>query len=515
MSLGTAYAGLAMMGCRDFMNTHGKRSFQGNIYGANFKRGHRLFKMDFPEASVVEDVNVAIVGSGVSGLSCAYHLSSQNISGIKLFELEDHLGGKSSSLGNKAPWGAHYLPLVNKEYKELISFLKEINAITRINNDGTVEYNPLMVCSAPTEKLFYYGRLQDGLTPASNLSQRDKNQFDQFFKLMENYKFQKGSDGRYAFDIPMEKSSKDSKYTELDNLTMAEFVLTLGMNSEKLHWYINYCCRDDYGTSSEETSAWAGIHYFASRRGKGKDLSEGSVLTWPEGNSFLVNKLRELSSVDFVTGRMLYKIEGHALYFYDFSSNQSIKVQAKQVVLAIPQFILSKILNQDTDFNYAPWMVANLQIKWDEYLEKSLAWDNVNYHGQGIGFVSANHQLLASHKKENYLTYYWPLSHLPPKEARKLALSRTHESWCQDIMKEIGPMIPDIKERLLRVDIWPWGHGMVRPTRNFIFKDRLNAKDSLNDFTHVAHTDLSGLSLFEEGFYRGLVAAKKVVQGLG
>ena len=37
---------------------------------------------------------------------------------------------------------------------------------------------------------------------------------------------------------------------------------------------------------------------------------------------------------------------------------------------------------------------------------------------------------------------------------------------------------------------------------------------SIDNNIHFAHTDLAGVSLFEEGFYQGLQAAKKVQQNL-
>ena len=43
----------------------------------------------------------------------------------------------------------------------------------------------------------------------------------------------------------------------------------------------------------DQVSAWAGIHYFASRDGKGANSEKGNVLTWPEGNGWLVERLRE------------------------------------------------------------------------------------------------------------------------------------------------------------------------------------------------------------------------------
>src|SRR5262249_51358958 len=39
--------------------------------------------------------------------------------------------------------------------------------------------------------------------------------------------------------------------------------------------YIEYACRDDYGALAAQTSAWAGIHYFASRV-----HDEQGPLTW-------------------------------------------------------------------------------------------------------------------------------------------------------------------------------------------------------------------------------------------
>jgi hypothetical protein len=36
----------------------------------------------------------------------------------------------------------------------------------------------------------------------------------------------------------------------------------------------------------------------------------------------------------------------------------------------------------------------------------------------------------------------------------------------------------------------------------------------LHGRVHFAHTDVAGVSLFEEGFYQGLAAAKKTIQNL-
>ena len=55
---------------------------------------------------------------------------------------------------------------------------------------------------------------------------------------------------------------------------------------------MDYACRDDYGARPDTTSAWAGLFYFAARKaGPGEETRP--VLTWPEGNGFLVDHLQD------------------------------------------------------------------------------------------------------------------------------------------------------------------------------------------------------------------------------
>lgn len=509
LAVGGASA-LGLLGYRELVDRLGPRTYSGKVWGANFKRGHRLLTQSFPKVARTISTSVAIVGAGVSGLSCAYHLKQSGISDYKVFDLEDHAGGNSFAHNNNAPWGAHYLPLVNLNNNSLLNFLEKAHVIKGRDEKGVPEYDELMVCSEPMEKLYIHGRMQDGVIPEANIPDIEKKKMESFLKEMQRLSHLKGSDGKYAFDIPMEHSSKDYQFTKYDKMTMFEYLEKMNFSCESLNWYVNYCCRDDFGTTIDEISAWAGIHYFSARRGVGKDIHENSVLTWPQGNKFLIDKLVELSEAQLQKGHMLYKVEGNNLFFFDFINQETVKVIAKEIVLALPQFIIARIFQTQTEFEYTPWMVANLKVAWDSSIEKNLAWDSVNYHGKGLGVISANQQKLNSQHNENILTYYWPITHLAPKEARKFAIKRSHENWCHDILEDLSPMIFDIDQRIKSVDIWPWGHGMIRPTKNFFSVKRKKLVNTLAKNIHIAHTDMGGLSLFEEGFYRGEVAAKKV-----
>ena len=48
-----------------------------------------------------------------------------------------------------------------------------------------------------------------------------------------------------------------------------------GSTSPAMRWYADYACRDDYGALARDTSAWAGVHYFASRADENRGRSRG------------------------------------------------------------------------------------------------------------------------------------------------------------------------------------------------------------------------------------------------
>src|SRR5258708_7231768 len=79
-----------------------------------------------------------------------------------------------------------------------------------------------------------------------------------------------------------------TKSAPIDNMTMVEWLRREKLTSPYLNWYVNYSTRDDYGASAADTSAWAGIHYFASR-----EHEERGPLVWPEGNGWIVRRLVE------------------------------------------------------------------------------------------------------------------------------------------------------------------------------------------------------------------------------
>ena len=211
-------------------------------------------------------------------------------------------------------------------------------------------YEEKYLCFSPQERLYRYGRWQEGLLPLLAVSKKDLEQYDRFRDLVAGYRTRRGQDGRKAFAIPMEFSSRDREFLELDRISMREFLSSKGLDSAPLHWYVNYACRDDYGTEYSEVSAWAGIHYFASRGNEGDAEIENSiVLTWPEGNGWIVKRLRSQLEKQICPNSLVFHLgpgnRSAVVEYFDVRSQQSTRVEAEQVIVACPRQFARHLLS--------------------------------------------------------------------------------------------------------------------------------------------------------------------------
>jgi len=521
-----AFSGLSALAaaCRQ------KKKIKGGIVGASAHVGHLLRDKKFTKPSSVIEKEVVIVGGGVSGLSAAYHLQKAGINDFLLLDLEERIGGNSVNGRNAVsayPWGAHYVPIPNNDLTEYLSFLKEVNVVTAVNGNGLPVYNELFLCFEPEERLYINGQWQEGLVPQFGVPAEEKKQIDQFLRLMNDFRYKQGSDGKDAFAIPVNASSKDKVFLELDTLTMKDWMHQQGFTSTYLHWYVNYCTRDDFGTSYDKASAWAGIHYFACRKGKAANAEHQDVLTWPEGNGWLVEQLAKGLEPKIKANSLVTSVEQTGndvdVTFFDTKQNALTAIKAKQCIMATPQFVACRLLNdqertQDVKhhLHYVPWMVANLSVRQlEERSGTPMSWDNVIHGSDSLGYVEATHQLVNQHQPKRNLTYYLPLTDGAVMDARKKAQATTYEEWTEKVVNDLKRVHPNIDESLDELNVQLWGHAMVQPVPGMIhgnIRQRLAA--SINNRVHFAHTDLAGVSLFEEGFYQGLNAANIVTQNL-
>ena len=200
--------------------------------------------------------------------------------------------------------------------------------------------------------------------------------------------------GSGEFTIPMERGAKtDSANARLDSLPFAQWLRENQFTSPYLEWYANYACRDDYGALARDTSAWAGIHYFASRAPEEKGL-----LMWPEGNGWIAKRLIERVRPFLRTGTPVYSIVPEKTRVRVLT--ETAEYLADRVIFAAPAFLAQYVINgarEAAGFVYSPWVTANLTL--DRLpAEKGIeaAWDNVIYESPALGYVSATHMSLRS-----------------------------------------------------------------------------------------------------------------------
>ena len=490
---------------------------EGELVGDDPTVAHLVRSSSIPEASVTKRTSVAVVGGGIAGLSAIWRLVRAGVDRITLFELSDTLGGTAragATRGNlqadtRYPWGAHYLPVPNAETRCVIRLCREMNLMQ--GSKAQPAFDALSLVHAPEDRLFYRGRWYDSLYLSVGATDADLAQRDRFGKLMADYQTQVGSDGRPAFALPAALSSTDIEYTSLDALTALEWMAQHGFTSPRLLWYCNYAVLDDYGASLNQVSAWSLLHYFAGRRPITTAETEGThYFTWPEGNAHIVEWLTHLVP-DLRTHQLVLRAEPNGqLIVCDTRTQNVTRWHADHIIVATPNHVASHVVpNRNIVAQHAPWLVANLALE-KRPTSSPAGWNHVMYDGKSQGYIDAMHQSFGE-RPSTVWTWYQPL----PTHSRKLLLAGGWRTLSELPLTDLKPAYGDLRPYIERMDIWRWGHGTVIPKPGLIHGEALRRARQPTGRIHFAHTDYSGLPLFEEANYRGVHAAEAILQRMG
>jgi hypothetical protein len=406
--------------------------------------------------------------------------------------------------------------------------LADLGALQGDAGAAAPTYDERYLCHAPQERVYREGIWEEGVLPRLGAGQGERDQFARFHERMAEFKRARDFLGRRAFALPVARASQDARWLGLEQVTMAEWLAAEGFDSARLHWYVNYACRDDYGTDYRQTSAWAGIHYFACRDGRAADAAADAVLTAPEGNGWIVRRLAERAGERLLTGATTWRIGQHArgvaVDVWLAGEDRAVRIATEHVIWAAPLFLLPHVaegLPAEIEAvarvgTYAPWLVANLTLRElpSRGAGAPLAWDNVLYDSPGLGYVVATHQTIRAAPGPTVLTYYRALSELPPAPARQLLLDTSREAWATAILDELSRAHGDLQTLTSRLDVFRHGHAMIRPLPGVIHEPARQALTAGWGRVQFAHADLSGLSLFEEANYHGVRAAEAIMSRL-
>ena len=167
-------------------------------------------------------------------------------------------------------------------------------------------------------------------------------------------------------------------------------------------------------------------------------------------------------------------------------------------------------------FDYAPWIVATVTVdRPPAGTGFELAWDNVSWTSRSLGYVVDTHQSLKSTPGPTVLSWYLPLSDMSPADARRALIAQPLDYWQKMVRDDLLATNPDLEGAITRIDVWRWGHAMISPVPGFFWSGARAAAAQPRPPLFFAHSDLSGLSLFEEAHYRGTRSAQDSMAHLG
>lgn len=491
--------------------------------------GHRIRDgLTLPASMPTYRCPILIVGSGAAGLAAAWYLAR---SGQRQFCLAQGIEADGNAAaahysGLAAPTGAHYLAPPAGNAAHIHTLLRDLAIL---GEDG--RYRETDLVYAPEARLWYQGRWQDGLLPEEDDDSR------RFFAHIAQLKTARGRDGLPAFAIPIAHASRDPQWLDLDKQTFAQWLDAHRYTSPTLRWYLDYCCRDDYGQDSRVVSAYAGLHYFA-----GRGHNDETVLTWPQGLAHLCAGMRrhaalqrvphwlsppqnaDASVLDASAVAIEERDDGVDIILRHNQYGDFIRLQVAHLICAAPLYVVRRILRRAETYgfrdnlpDYAPWLVANFLLHGNlpESNGQMPAWDNVVYGGAGLGYVHAGHQTLAvAPSAYRVFTSYTALNHAAPDEVRRHLLHATDAELLQLASQDLHAVYGDhFARRTVLADLHVRAHAMSIPSVGYRTAPLLQKLQNHRSRIVFAHSDLSGYSVFEEAVHWGVEAARAVLSG--
>ncbi len=525
-----ALAALALPGCQRLRGL----GIPLHIRYPGMAEGHALRDgAALPAPAGEQRCDVAILGSGIAGLTAARRLARAGHADFSLLDGPEPFGNAAGGVFDSPagplahPRGAHYLPLPSLESTAVREILFEQGVIEADPFGARPRFAETALVHAPDERLLFDGVWHEGLLPTDAVGPAEAAEHRRFLAFVADLTRRRGRDGRRLFCVPLVRSSADPDWRRLDGVTFRDWLVASGYASPTLHTWLDYVCRDEYGAGAARVSAWAGLHYFASRGGAAANAPDGALLTWPDGLAGLARGLAaQVPSARRQAGHALrIDLHGDGVAILCQTPAGPRRLLARRAICAMPLHVAARIAPALRELGFdparhlppqAPWLVANFLLDGfpAERDELPLAWDNVIHASPGLGWVVATHQLIrAARPASTVFTTYRALADASPAEARQRLAAAGPDALLalasEDLRTAYGE--PALWWHTRAVEITVRGHGMATPVVGSLANPGLAALRAADGPLLFAHSDLSGYSVFEEAVWWGEQAARRAL----
>jgi len=457
---------------------------------SDYNAGHLMMKSSEWRKVTAEKTQTIIVGGGIAGVTAAQELGHTN---FKLFELSNRLGGSSGAQqhnGITFSQGAHY-ELAYPEYygEEVLALFEKQNII---------QYEPWkkmwsfvdrqhIIPFARRQQCFENGKIRNEVIE-DGLEKR------QFYELLDPYQG----------EMPLPTRLIPEAYRHLNDITFIDFLSDKMDVSPSFKRQIDYHMLDDWGGTSDQISAVAGIHYFMCRPYLTQSVD---LFSPPEGNYYFLNKISsELRKENLLKNHLVSKIEkkgdGFVVEVIDVAQELVKVYEVEQLIYAGQKHALKYVYPKESGLfeqTQTPWMVLNFVCKGTP--NKYGFWQN-EFLGENpafMGFIDSSVQDPTLLNGKRIITAYYCLK---PEDREYLSTIPEHK---EEIAEETLSYITEMLDEKLNVEschIHVMGHAMSVPTPGFLFND---ANDKSTDLIY-AGVDNGRLPLLYEAVDSGLMA---------
>jgi hypothetical protein len=424
-----------------------------------------------------EEVEIAIVGGGISGLASAFVLRQHR---PVVFELHDRFGGAAQGEywnGTHYSLGGAYIitpdpgTFLNRLYRQL-----NLHTAYRLSiGDDPMELN---------------GSIRFDFWTGAGLSQDEVLAFQRYAQVVDVMAYQ-----RYP-DIPLPSGRDNQWILDLDRRTLKEDIeAQMGMPAPPLLAAgIQSYCYSSFGAGWEELSAAAGWNFIAAE--------EFGRWVFPGGNAYIVDRLwsrlkhveehqpphqwRQMLRAGCRVVDVRLRDDGRLLVSWRDRQGAFRSLIARKVVMACPKHVAKHIIHDLAALDlakleamhavpYRAYVVANVLLEAPvalDFYDVFLLGDGVSYPTNGAEAESFSRvtDMLNGHfarpqsLPRSVLTLYWPLPF--PTGRFRLIMPDAWMTYAQSIVPQIRGMLDLLKvphAAVRQVRLTRWGHAMPVP----------------------------------------------------
>ena len=464
-----------------------------------------------------------IIGGGLSGLTTAWKLNKLGISNFVLLEKGDTVGGQAQQATTGTQVAAMASAYSSYPYGHLVELYTDLGIVTGTDPWGEPIVNDRYMIKPPTCNHHIngdrYGDPFEDETVLDELPYSDavKDGFRALRDDVGGWWDYVGSDGRGAFDAPIDGTTTDANVRALDDITFAEYVASKGWDPMVAEFFAPEL-KSVMGGDHEQVSAYAAILFLLDEILPSEDNLNS--LSWPGGNAFIALSMAELIGDPIRTGAFVLEVnnvddEVHVSYL---DGEEPVTLRAKTAVFAAPRFMAKYLVPEMADrsdefssFRYAAYAVANVHVT---STPANLAYCNEG-HGDDFfitDFIVADWAGLddpvnAPLSRANILTAYAPLT---DSGARGGLLTQPLSFYEEIILADLERMAPGVTDTVTQFDLYRWGHPLVVPAPGFLFGEaRSNSRLPVGNI-HFAGHETEGIPFIDNAIMAGILAAETV-----